>query len=173
MSLYIRKQARAKVRRRIRKKISGTAERPRLAIHFSNQNVYAQLIDDVSGRTIAASFSISPGTDTPVRLLSGGNVQKVLLAREFSTQPKVLIAASPTRGLDVGAIESVRARLVEAADNGVGVLLISEDLEEILSLADRVAVMYEGHIVAVLPASEATRENVGLLMGGASLEATR
>jgi simple sugar transport system ATP-binding protein len=106
-------------------------------------------------------------------LLSGGNVQKVLLAREFSTQPKVLIAASPTRGLDVGAIESVRARLVEAADNGVGVLLISEDLDEILSLADRVAVMYEGRIVADMPAAEATRENVGLLMGGATLEATR
>jgi simple sugar transport system ATP-binding protein len=115
----------------------------------------------------------TPGTDTPVRLLSGGNVQKVLLAREFSTQPKLLIAASPTRGLDVGAIETVRARLVEAADNGVGVLLISEDLEEILSLADRVAVMYEGRIVAVLPAAEATRENVGLLMGGANLEASR
>jgi simple sugar transport system ATP-binding protein len=115
----------------------------------------------------------TPGTDTPVRLLSGGNVQKVLLAREFSTQPKVLIAASPTRGLDVGAIESVRARLVEAADNGVGVLLISEDLDEILSLADRIAVMYEGRIVADMPAAEATRENVGLLMGGATLEATR
>ncbi len=115
----------------------------------------------------------TPSTDTPVRLLSGGNVQKVLLAREFSTGPKVLIAASPTRGLDVGAIESVRVRLVEAADNGLGVLLISEDLEEILSLADRVAVMYEGRIVADMPAAKADRESIGLLMGGSQLEATQ
>ena len=112
----------------------------------------------------------TPSTDTPVRLLSGGNVQKVLLAREFSTDPRVLVAASPTRGLDVGAIESVRARLVEAADRGVGVLLISEDLEEILSLADRVLVMYEGRIVGNVPAGSANREMLGLLMGGASLQ---
>ena len=103
-------------------------------------------------------------------LLSGGNVQKVLLAREFSTDPRVLVAASPTRGLDVGAIESVRARLVEAADRGVGVLLISEDLEEILSLADRVLVMYEGRIVGNVPAESANREMLGLLMGGATLQ---
>ena len=112
----------------------------------------------------------TPSTETPVRLLSGGNVQKVLLAREFSTDPKVLVAASPTRGLDVGAIETVRSRLVEAADRGVGVLLISEDLEEILSLADRVLVMYEGAIVGDVPAESASREMLGLLMGGATLQ---
>lgn len=115
----------------------------------------------------------TPDTATPVRLLSGGNVQKVLLAREFSTNPKVLIAASPTRGLDVGAIETVRARLVEAADDGVGILLISEDLEEIMSLADRIVVMYEGRFVADIPATQANREQIGLLMGGATLEASR
>jgi ABC-type uncharacterized transport system ATPase subunit len=115
----------------------------------------------------------TPDTATPVRLLSGGNVQKVLLAREFSTNPKVLVAASPTRGLDVGAIETVRERLVEAADNGVGILLISEDLEEIMSLADRIVVMYEGRLVADMPAIRATREQLGLLMGGATLEASR
>ena len=112
----------------------------------------------------------TPSTDTPVRLLSGGNVQKVLLAREFSADPKVLVAASPTRGLDVGAIETVRDRLVEAADKGVGVLLISEDLEEILSLADRVLVMYEGAVVGNIPAESANREMLGLLMGGAQVE---
>jgi simple sugar transport system ATP-binding protein len=106
-------------------------------------------------------------------LLSGGNVQKVLLAREFSTNPKVLVAASPTRGLDVGAIETVRERLVEAADNGVGILLISEDLEEIMSLADRIVVMYEGRLVADMPAVGATREQLGLLMGGAKMEESR
>ena len=108
----------------------------------------------------------TPGSQTPVRLLSGGNVQKVLLAREFSALPKVLIAASPTRGLDVGAIETVRERLVQAADNGVGVLLISEDLDEIMSLADRILVMYEGRIVDEVPADGADRERIGLTMGG-------
>lgn len=108
----------------------------------------------------------TPDTRTPVRLLSGGNVQKVLLAREFSSLPKVLIAASPTRGLDVGAIETVRSRLVEAADRGLGVLLISEDLDEIMSLSDRVLVMYEGRIVADLPMDQADRHRIGLLMGG-------
>jgi len=110
----------------------------------------------------------TPDTVTPVRLLSGGNVQKVLLAREFSALPSVLIAASPTRGLDVGAIETVRERLVAAADDGVGVLLISEDLDEILSLADRILVMYEGRIVDDLPAQGADRERIGLTMGGSN-----
>jgi simple sugar transport system ATP-binding protein len=111
----------------------------------------------------------TPDTETPVRLLSGGNVQKVLLAREFSAGPKVLVAASPTRGLDVGAIETVRERLVAAADDGVGILLISEDLEELLSLSDRILVMYEGRIVGNLNTHEATRESLGLLMGGATV----
>lgn len=115
----------------------------------------------------------TPDTATPVRLLSGGNVQKVLLSREFSTNPVVLVAASPTRGLDVGAIETVRNRLVEAADAGVGILLISEDLEEIMSLADRITVMYEGRIVADIPAPNASREQIGMLMGGATLEDAR
>ena len=113
----------------------------------------------------------TPDTRTPVRLLSGGNVQKVLLAREFSSLPKVLIAASPTRGLDVGAIETVRSRLVEAADSGLGVLLISEDLDEIMSLSDRVLVMYEGRIVADMPMGDADRHRIGLLMGGSLDEA--
>lgn len=111
----------------------------------------------------------TPTTTTPVRLLSGGNVQKVLLAREFSALPKVLIAASPTRGLDVGAIETVRERLVTAANEGVGVVLISEDLDEILSLADRILVMYEGRIVDDLPAEGADRERIGLTMGGSNV----
>ena len=93
-------------------------------------------------------------------------MQKVLLAREFSALPKVLIAASPTRGLDVGAIETVRQRLIEAADSGVGVLLISEDLDEIMSLADRILVMYEGRIIDNVPADGADRARIGLTMGG-------
>jgi len=108
----------------------------------------------------------TPGPEASTRLLSGGNVQKVLLARELSGDPKVLVAASPTRGLDVGAIESVRTLLAEAADRGVGVLLLSEDLDEILSLSDRIAVIYEGRILAVVDRADADIEELGLLMGG-------
>ena len=133
------------------------------------RNVITTQANDLVGRYDVKT----PDTATPVRLLSGGNVQKVLLAREFSTNPKVLVAASPTRGLDVGAIETVRGRLVDAADDGVGILLISEDLEEIMSLADRIVVMYEGRLVADMPAANATREQIGLLMGGATLEGSR
>jgi ABC-type uncharacterized transport system ATPase subunit len=106
------------------------------------------------------------GPGAAARLLSGGNLQKVVLAREFSGKPRLLIAASPTRGLDVGAIETVHAYLREAAADGVGVLLISEDLDEILLLADRVAVMYEGAIVGETPREEADVEEIGLLMAG-------
>ncbi len=112
-------------------------------------------------------YSIAaPGPGAPARLLSGGNLQKVVLAREFSGKPRLLIAASPTRGLDVGAIEAVHAYLREAAADGVGVLLISEDLDEILLLADRVAVMYEGAIVGETSREEADVEEIGLLMAG-------
>ncbi len=108
----------------------------------------------------------APGPATPTRLLSGGNVQKVLLAREFSAEPRVIVAASPTRGLDVGATENVRELLRAAADRGAGVLLLSEDLDEILSLADRVAVIYEGAILALVERDDADTEELGLLMGG-------
>jgi ABC-type uncharacterized transport system ATPase subunit len=106
------------------------------------------------------------GPDLPARQLSGGNLQKVVLAREFHGDPRVLVVASPTRGLDVSAIETVHRYLREAASSGVGVLLISEDLDEILALADRVAVMYEGAIVGARDSGEATVEEIGLLMAG-------
>jgi simple sugar transport system ATP-binding protein len=99
-------------------------------------------------------------------LLSGGNLQKVVLAREFSGKPKLVVAASPTRGLDVGAIETVHAYLRTAATEGVGVLLISEDLDEILGLADRIAVMYEGAIAGVTSRADASVEEIGLQMAG-------
>jgi simple sugar transport system ATP-binding protein len=106
------------------------------------------------------------GPDLPARQLSGGNLQKVVLAREFEGEPRVLVVASPTRGLDVAAIETVHGYLRDAASRGVGVLLISEDLDEILALADRIAVIYEGAIVGELPAASATVEELGLLMAG-------
>ena len=102
----------------------------------------------------------------PAWQLSGGNLQKVVLAREFSSEPVVLVAASPTRGLDVAGIETVRAYLREAAKNGVGVLLISEDLDEILNLADRIVVMFEGRVSGVRDAATATPDELGLLMAG-------
>jgi simple sugar transport system ATP-binding protein len=108
----------------------------------------------------------APGPDAPVRNLSGGNLQKLVLGREFHGEPQVLIAAQPTRGLDVGAIETVHSYLREAAAKGVGVLLVSEDLDEILALADRVVVMYEGAIAGEVDAGTATVEEIGYLMAG-------
>jgi ABC-type uncharacterized transport system ATPase subunit len=120
--------------------------------------------DDVIQR-----YDIKAATaQTPTRLLSGGNVQRVLLARELSGSPKVLVAASPTRGLDIAATEAVRSLLLQAAARGVGILLISEDLDEILALADRIAVLYEGRVMGVVPRQEADVEELGLLMAGST-----
>src|SRR6266511_1075035 len=110
------------------------------------------------------------GPHVPAWQLSGGNLQKVVLAREFSGGPAVVVAAAPTRGLDVAGIETVHKYLREAAASGVGVLLISEDLDEILALADRIAVMYEGAIVGERDAGTATVEDLGLLMAGGEEE---
>ncbi|MEJ2641910.1 MAG: ABC transporter ATP-binding protein [Desulfosarcinaceae bacterium] len=117
---------------------------------------------------LVAEFDIRP-TD-PQNLagnLSGGNQQKVVVAREMDQQPKLLIAAQPTRGVDVGSIEFIHKRLIEARDAGAAVLLVSADLDEVLSLADRIAVIYEGQIVGELVPEEATEERLGLLMTGA------
>jgi ABC-type uncharacterized transport system ATPase subunit len=105
----------------------------------------------------------------PASTLSGGNQQKVIVAREFSRPIKLLIASQPTRGLDVGSIEYIHERIVEKRDQGVAVLLVSVELDEVLALADRIGVMYRGRLVKVLPAAEATREQLGLLMAGSDL----
>ncbi len=104
-------------------------------------------------------------SETLASSLSGGNQQKVVLAREMSADPQVLIAAQPTRGLDVGAIEFVHRRLVEARDAGRAILLVSLEMEEIRSLSDRVLVIYEGEIVAEMPPS-ASEEDFGVAMTG-------
>ena len=108
----------------------------------------------------------TPGPNLPARDLSGGNLQKLVLGREFSSTPRVLIAASPTRGLDVGAIETVHAYLRQAAESGVAVLLISEDLDEIRALADRIVVVYEGELTGEFDPEAATVEEIGLAMAG-------
>jgi len=115
-------------------------------------------------------FQIKAKPGDKIRTLSGGNMQKVLLARVLATKPKVVLAPQPTRGLDVGATDYVRGQLLEQKKNGAAVLLISEDLDEILSLSDRIAVMYEGEVVGLLQAHEATPERLGLLMSGAVKE---
>jgi simple sugar transport system ATP-binding protein len=108
----------------------------------------------------------APGPAAPARQLSGGNLQKVVLAREFESRPRVLVIAAPTRGLDVGAIETVHAYLRDAAAAGVAILLISEDLDELMTLSDRIAVMYEGRIVGEVDAATAAVEEIGLMMAG-------
>ena len=119
------------------------------------------LIDDASARTIAERPQGRPtgspprSIDTQVRLLSGGNLQRLILAREIETKPGLLIAVQPTRGLDVGAIESVHRLLLALREGGTAILLISEELDEILALADRVDVLYEGKVVGSFPAADA------------------
>lgn len=117
----------------------------------------AQLIRDFDVRT--------PSSDVPVRALSGGNQQKIIIAREFASDPVVLIAAQPTRGVDIGAIEFIHRRIIEQRDAGKAVLLVSAELDEIRSLSDRIAVMYEGKIVDIV-APDATEERLGILMTG-------
>ncbi len=113
----------------------------------------------------------TPSVYTPARNLSGGNQQKVVVARELSRDNRLLIAAQPTRGLDVGSIEFIHRTIIAARDSGVAVLLISAELDEILSLADRIAVMYKGKIAAIVPRAEATREKLGLLMASGQVQA--
>jgi len=116
---------------------------------------------------LLAEFDIRPpDQDNLAGNLSGGNQQKVIVAREFDQDPKLLIAAQPTRGVDVGSIEFIHQRLLQARDKGKALLLISADLEEILSISDRIAVMYEGQIVGSLDPVEATEERLGLMMTG-------
>lgn len=113
-------------------------------------------------------FNIAtPSPETPARLLSGGNLQKVILAREIAQQPLVTIAAYPTRGLDVGATETVRQILLEERNKGAAILLISEDLDEILALSDRIAVLFEGRIVGEVASDAVDLEQIGLMMAGA------
>jgi general nucleoside transport system ATP-binding protein len=115
---------------------------------------------------LARRFDVRGELDAPVATLSGGNVQKVVLAREISADPRLLIAAQPTRGLDLGAAEATRRLLIEQRDAGRAVLVISEDLDELVRISDRIAVIYEGRIMGSFPAHEADEEQLGLLMAG-------
>jgi general nucleoside transport system ATP-binding protein len=157
----------------------GTGVAPSLSIAF-NTVLKAYRDPDVSAgpflrrgriaqraRALIARFGVqAPGPETRARDLSGGNLQKVVIGREFAGEPRALVAAAPTRGLDVGAIENVHELLRSSAAAGVAVLLISEDLDEILALADRVLVMYEGTIVGERAGEGADVDELGMLMAG-------
>jgi simple sugar transport system ATP-binding protein len=119
---------------------------------------------------IISDFNVkTPGLDTPVKNLSGGNIQKLILGRELSRKPQVLIASQPTRGVDIGASEYIHQRLLEQRLRGTATLLISEDLDEIRALSDRIAVMYEGRIIGIVESKDATPEQLGLMMAGVEM----
>jgi simple sugar transport system ATP-binding protein len=118
----------------------------------------ARLVDEFDIRT--------PSTTLNASTLSGGNQQKMVVAREFSRKPRLLIASQPTRGIDVGSIEFIHQRIIRQRDEGAAVLLVSAELDEIMTLSDRIAVMYKGRIIDVVPGGAATREQLGLLMAG-------
>lgn len=113
---------------------------------------------------------LAPSIDTAVKVLSGGNIQRVVLARELSGDPRLIIAAHPTYGLDVGATEQVRQILLAQRDRGAGILLISEDLEEIMTMSDRILVLFQGQVMGIIDAEGAQIEKIGLMMAGTRKE---
>jgi general nucleoside transport system ATP-binding protein len=122
-------------------------------------------------RDLVTQYTVkTPRLETPIKNLSGGNIQKLILARELSRRPKILIAAQPTRGVDIGATEYIHHRLLEQRGAGTAILLISEDLDEIRTLSDRIAVIYEGRIMGVVERDTATVEQIGMLMAGVRVE---
>jgi simple sugar transport system ATP-binding protein len=123
-------------------------------------------IEKAAAERVEAFDIRTPSIHVPVSNLSGGNQQKVIVAREFSRPIKLLIASQPTRGLDVGSIEYIHGQICKKRDDGAAVMLVSPELDEIMSLSDRIAVMFKGKFIAIMPAEEATREKLGLLMAG-------
>ena len=127
---------------------------------------------DVHAQKMISDYDIkTPSKDTPIKSLSGGNIQKVVMARELSRKPRVLIAAQPTRGVDIGATEYIHHQLLQQRSEGLATLLISEDLDEIKALSDRIVVMFGGEIMGVVKNDEVTIEELGLMMAGERLEA--
>lgn len=134
---------------------------------FNNWSFLKGKVIDKRANELRQQFDIrSPDIEVAAGSLSGGNIQKVILAREISRNPKFLVAVYPTRGLDMGAAEFIHNQLLQKRNEGVGILLISEELEEITNLADQVAVIFKGKIQKVLPRSEASRRRLGILMAG-------
>lgn len=146
--------------------LRGHDERPYASGIFMNFGKIASGSDD-----LIRGFDIkTPSRDTPLRSLSGGNIQKTIMARELSRQPSVLVAAQPTRGVDIGATEYIHQLLIAQRAKGTATILISEDLDEIQNLSDRIAVMYEGRIMGVVKCGDATVEQLGLMMAGVHVD---
>ncbi len=134
---------------------------------FAQGPILQQQAVDANARELIKEYDVrTPSPYVPAGKLSGGNQQKVIVARELSRPVKLLLASQPTRGLDVGSIEYIHKEIVAMRDRGVGVLLISAELDEIMSLSDRIAVMFQGQIMDVLDAQQADKESLGLLMAG-------
>ncbi|WP_437588580.1 ABC transporter ATP-binding protein [Sorangium sp. So ce1000] len=134
---------------------------------FAVRGVLRDDAREENARRLIKTFDIrAPGPETPVSALSGGNQQKVILAREMSRPVELLVASQPTRGVDVGSIEHIHGEIVAARDAGAAVLLVSAELDEILALSDRIAVMYRGEIVATRDAGAVSRTELGMLMAG-------
>jgi simple sugar transport system ATP-binding protein len=122
-------------------------------------------------RSLMERFEIqATGPSAPAKSLSGGNQQKLIVGRELAKDPAIVIASQPTRGLDVGAAQYIREILLGMRDRGRAILLVSADLDEVLALSDRVAIMYEGRFMTVASPGELDRERIGMLMGGVALE---
>jgi ABC-type uncharacterized transport system ATPase subunit len=128
--------------------------------------VKSKNIQQFSDELIKRYGIITTGRDAVTKSLSGGNLQKVMLARELAGDPSLIIASQPTRGLDVGAMEYIHQRLLQERERGAGILLISEDLDEIFALSDRIVVLFEGEIMGEAPGATASREQIGLWMSG-------
>lgn len=134
---------------------------------FANRGVRNFGAIDANAEAYVKEFDIrTSGIRATAGSLSGGNKQKVVVAREMSAEPRLLIAAQPTRGVDVGSIEFIHSRIVDARDKGAAVLLVSAELDEILSLSDRIVVVHGGHAVAEMPGAGANRQEIGRLMAG-------
>jgi simple sugar transport system ATP-binding protein len=141
-----------------------------MALEHLNEFVKNHMLDhryiQQHAEKLIEEYQIKALPGDKIRTLSGGNMQKVILARVIERNPKAIVVAQPTRGLDVGATEYVRSKLLEQRDKGAAILLISEDLDEILELSDRIGVIYEGEIMGIVPAGETDIEHLGLLMSG-------
>lgn len=142
-----------------------------LCTYYKEPFAHYFVIDEDSitknGEDLVRKYDVRPPIiNTPIKGLSGGNQQKVIVAREFSRPVKLLIASQPTRGLDVGSIEFIHKQIIRMRDEGTAVIVVSSELDEILSLSDRVAVMFDGHIIDVLPIAQADRNTIGLRMAG-------
>jgi ABC-type uncharacterized transport system ATPase subunit len=136
---------------------------------YSKRGVFdLKAVNDNAAKGVKDFDIRTPSINTLAAALSGGNQQKVVVAREFSVPVQLVIAAQPTRGLDVGSIEYIHRRLIEQRDAGAAILIVSTELDEVLAVGDRIAVMFDGRIVGILAGDDATYENLGMLMGGAT-----